>query len=210
VDRAGVAGQRFHRGLHGGQWPGLVGARPSGRSGPQWHAARVATGRARCGVTGGPLTEAQATVRRRRTGNEVSAPSSHGAGTIEEGRRRGEGVWCSTGVRVPFYRVGRGAGRPGMASGGGNWRLHGCHYRSEGGASYSQLKRGELRGRPLQLHGTEEGGAASMARRRRERRRRRCRPGEGGRKGKGGHGLAGRLGLPGCSGPKRSDRPAGH
>jgi hypothetical protein len=35
VDRAGVAGPRFHRGLHGGRWPELVGARPTGRSGPR-------------------------------------------------------------------------------------------------------------------------------------------------------------------------------
>jgi hypothetical protein len=180
-DHAGVAGPRFHRGLHGGRWPGLVGARPSGRSGPRRLAARVVTGRARLGATGGPLTGARATARRRRTGDEASAPSAHGVGTVDEGRRRGEGVRCSTGVRVPFYRVGRGAGRPGMAGGGGNWCLHGCRYRSEGGVSYGRLKRG----RPLQLHGAE-GGAASMARRRRERRRRRCRLGEGGRKGKGG------------------------
>jgi hypothetical protein len=72
-------------------------------------------------------------VRWRRTGDEASAPSGHGAGTIEEGRRRGEGMRCSTGVRVPFYRVGRGAGRPGMAGGGGNWCLHGCRYWGEGG-----------------------------------------------------------------------------
>jgi hypothetical protein len=87
VDRAGVADPRFHRGLHSGRRPGLVGARPSGRSGPRWLAARVAMGRARHGATGGPLTGARATARRRCTGNEASAPSSHGAGTIEEGRR---------------------------------------------------------------------------------------------------------------------------
>jgi hypothetical protein len=33
-----------------------------------------------------------------------------------------------------------------MAGGGGNWRLHGCRYRSEGGGNYSRLKRGELLG----------------------------------------------------------------
>jgi hypothetical protein len=33
---------------------------------------------------------------------------------------------------------------------------------------------------------------------------------EGGRKGKGGHELVGWLGLPGYSGPKRPDGPAGH
>jgi hypothetical protein len=87
MDRVRVAGPRFHRGLHGGRWLGLIGARPSGRSGPQCLAARVATGMARRGTTGGPLTGAQATVRRRRTGDEASAPSVHSAGMIEEGRR---------------------------------------------------------------------------------------------------------------------------
>jgi hypothetical protein len=132
VDRTGVAGRRFHRGLHNGRLPGLIGAWPSGRSGPWRLAARVAKGRARRGTTGGPLTGARATARRQRTDNEGSAPSGHSVGTIMEGRRRGEGVRCSTRVRVPFFMVGRGAGRPGMAGGGDNWRLHGCRYRSEG------------------------------------------------------------------------------
>jgi hypothetical protein len=129
MDRAGVAGPRFHRGLHGGRWLGLVGARPSGRSGPQRLAARVAMGRARCSVTGGPLTGARATARRRRIGDEASAPSGHGARMIEEGRRQGEVVRCSTAVRVPFYMVGRGWG-------GREWRaavVIGRGYRSEGG-----------------------------------------------------------------------------
>jgi hypothetical protein len=142
MDRTGVAGPRFHRGLHGGRWPGLVGARPGGRSEPRRLAARVAMGRARCGATGGPLTGAQVTTRRRRTGDKASFPSSHGAGTIEEGRRRGEVVRCSTGVRVPFYRVGRGAGRPGMAGGGGNWCLHGYRYWSEEGGELWLIEEG--------------------------------------------------------------------
>jgi hypothetical protein len=87
MDRAGVAGPRFHRGLQGVRGPGLVGAWPSGRSGPQRLAARVVMGRARRGATGGPLTIAQATARRRRTGNEALAPNGHDVGTIEEGRR---------------------------------------------------------------------------------------------------------------------------
>jgi hypothetical protein len=120
----------------------------------------VATGRARRGVTGGLLTGAQATARRRHTTDEASAPSGHGAGTIEEGRRRGEVVRCSTGVRVPFYMVGRGAGRPGMMVYFGNWHLHGCCYQSEGGGAVAAPWRG--------------------------RRRRRCRLIEGGRKGNGG------------------------
>jgi hypothetical protein len=57
------------------------------------------------GRLGGPLTEARTTVRRWHIGGGASTPSGHGAGTIEEGRRRGEGVRCSTGVWVPFYRV---------------------------------------------------------------------------------------------------------
>jgi hypothetical protein len=119
VDRAGVAGPRFHRELHSGRRPRLIGARPSDRSGPRRLAARVATGMARRGATRGPLTGAWATARRRRTGDEVLAPGDHGAGTIEEGRRRGEGVRCSTGVRVPFYRVRREAG---VAGNGGRQR----------------------------------------------------------------------------------------
>jgi hypothetical protein len=75
-------------------------------------------GRARRGVTGGSLTEARMMVRRWCTGDGASAPSDHGAGTIEEGRSRGEGVRCSTGVWVPFYRVGREAG----AAGNSGWR----------------------------------------------------------------------------------------
>jgi hypothetical protein len=47
----------------------------------------------------------------------------------------------------------------------------------------------------------ERGGVAPMARRH-ERRRRRCQLGEEGRKGKEGHGLVGRLSLPGRSWPK--------
>jgi hypothetical protein len=69
--------------------------------------------RARRGVTGGPLTGAQTTARRWRTGDGALAPSGRGTGTIEEGRRRGEWVTCSTGVWVPFYRVGREAGAAG-------------------------------------------------------------------------------------------------
>jgi hypothetical protein len=110
VDHAGVAGPWFHCGLHSGRRSGIVGARPSDRSGPRRLATRVVTGRVRRGASGGPLTEARATARRRRTGDEALAPSGHGAGTIEEGRRQGEGVRCSTGVRVPFYGVGREVG----------------------------------------------------------------------------------------------------
>jgi hypothetical protein len=66
--------------------------------------------------------------RRWRTGGGALAPRGYDVGANDEGRRRDEGVRCSTGVWVPFYRVGREAGRPGMMGGGGNWCLHGCHY----------------------------------------------------------------------------------
>jgi hypothetical protein len=69
---------------------------------------RVATGRAQHGTTGGPLTGARTMVSRWRTGGGASAPSGYGA-SANEGGRRGEGVRCSTGVWVPFYRVGREA-----------------------------------------------------------------------------------------------------
>jgi hypothetical protein len=99
LDRAGVADGRGASELSLAAAPGH-GSLPRG-----WQRER-----ARRSATGGPLTGARVTARRRRTGDEASTPSSHGAGTIEEGRRRGEVVWCSTGVRVPFYRVRRGAG----------------------------------------------------------------------------------------------------
>jgi hypothetical protein len=37
---AGVAGPRFHYGLHSGRWQGLAGALPSSRSGPRQLAVR--------------------------------------------------------------------------------------------------------------------------------------------------------------------------
>jgi hypothetical protein len=51
----------------------LAGAWPSGRSEPRRLAARVEMGRARRSATGGPLTQAQMTVRRRRTDGRASA-----------------------------------------------------------------------------------------------------------------------------------------
>jgi hypothetical protein len=51
--------------------------------------------------------------RRWRTDGGASVPSGHGAGAIEEGRRRGEGVRCSTRVWGSFYRVRREAGAAG-------------------------------------------------------------------------------------------------
>jgi hypothetical protein len=46
-------------------------------------------------VTGGPLTEARMTVRRRHTDGGALVPNGYGAGVIEEGRRKDEGVRCS-------------------------------------------------------------------------------------------------------------------
>jgi hypothetical protein len=74
---------------------------------------RVETGRARRGATGGPLTRAWMTVRRRRTDGGASVPNGYDAGVIEEGRRKGEGVRCSTEVWGSFYRPGREAGAAG-------------------------------------------------------------------------------------------------
>jgi hypothetical protein len=70
----------------------------------------VETGRARRDGTGGPLTRAQMTVRRRRTDGGASVLNGYGAGAIEEGRRKGEGVRCSTEVWGSFYRAMREAG----------------------------------------------------------------------------------------------------
>jgi hypothetical protein len=50
------------------------------------------------GCSGLPLTRARTTARRRRTGGVALAPSCYGVGANEEGRWRGEGVGCSTGV----------------------------------------------------------------------------------------------------------------
>jgi hypothetical protein len=71
---------------------------------------RVETVQARRGATGGPLTRARMTVRRRRTDGGASVPNGYGAGAIEEGRRKGEGVRCSTEVWGYFYRAGREVG----------------------------------------------------------------------------------------------------
>jgi hypothetical protein len=71
---------------------------------------RVEMGRARHGATGELLTGARMMARRRRTDGGALVPSGHGAGAIEEGRRRGEGVRCPTGVWGSFYRVRREAG----------------------------------------------------------------------------------------------------
>jgi hypothetical protein len=112
VDRVRVAGPRFHRGLHSGRRPRLVRARPSGRSGPRWLAARVATGRVRRGASGEPLTGARAMTRRRRTGDKTSALIGHGASTIEEGRRRGEGGGAPPECGYPFIgSIGRRGSR---------------------------------------------------------------------------------------------------
>jgi hypothetical protein len=95
---SGVAGPRVHCGL-----PPL----------PQRLAARVETGQARHGATEGPLTRARMTVKRRRTDGGASVPNGYSASAIEEGRRKCEGVRCSTEVWGSFYRAGREAGAAG-------------------------------------------------------------------------------------------------
>jgi hypothetical protein len=71
----------------------------------------VETGRAQRGMTGGPLTRARMTVRRQRTDGGASDPNGYGPGAIEEGRRKGEGVRCSTEVWGSFYRAGAAGNR---------------------------------------------------------------------------------------------------
>jgi hypothetical protein len=46
-----------------------------------------------------------------------------------EGVRGIEGCRIAPGWRWPFIGAGGRRGRPETAGGGGNWRLHGCHYR---------------------------------------------------------------------------------
>jgi hypothetical protein len=93
-----------------GRRQGLAGAWPSGRSRPRRLAVRVETGWAQRGATGGPLTRARMMVRRRRTDGGALVPNGYGVGAVEEGRRKGEGVRCSTEVWGSFYRAGREAG----------------------------------------------------------------------------------------------------
>jgi hypothetical protein len=73
---------------------------------------------------------------------------------------------------VPFYRVGRGRGRPGMAAAAVIGTFMAAIIGSEGGGNYGRWKGGG--GRPL--GGSiprEKEGAVSMARQRKRRRRRR-------------------------------------
>jgi hypothetical protein len=95
-----------HGGPRTGPWRWLARAHPSGRSVPRWHVMRVAMWSGRRGAIEGPLTRAWTTMKRWHTGGGTSAPSDDGAGIREEGRRRGEGVRCSTGVWAPFIGPG--------------------------------------------------------------------------------------------------------
>jgi hypothetical protein len=45
------------------------------------------------------------------------------------GERGGEGCGIAPGWRWPFIGAGERRGWPETAGGGGNWRIHGCHYR---------------------------------------------------------------------------------
>jgi hypothetical protein len=85
--------------------------------------------RERHAATRGPLTGA----RMQRGGGAPAVGLRLQAAPARAQMRRGggevKGVRCFSGVWVPFYRVGRGCGQPGMVGGGDNWRLHHCHYR---------------------------------------------------------------------------------
>jgi hypothetical protein len=85
------------------------------------------------------------TARRWHNGGGVSAPSGHGTGTIEEGRRRGEGVWYSTRVWVPFYTVGGRRGRAAAVIGAFMAAVTGSEGGGAGG-NYDRLKRGGVIG----------------------------------------------------------------
>jgi hypothetical protein len=82
--------------VHGGPWTGpwrrLTEAQLSGRSGPWWLAARVATRRGQCSATGEPLTGAWTTMRRRHDGGGASAQKGDGVGMAERRRGQADGV----------------------------------------------------------------------------------------------------------------------
>jgi hypothetical protein len=94
-----------------GPWQRLTEARPSGRSGPWWLAARVATRRGRGCATGEPLTRAWTTVRRLRNGSRASAQKGDDVGAVE--LRRGHANGCGSVLSGwgSFYRAGGGVPR---------------------------------------------------------------------------------------------------
>jgi hypothetical protein len=97
--------------VHGGPRIGprrwLTGARPNSRSEARWPAGGGTTGRGEHGDPSSGVTEAWATVERRRDGGnkrqrlELGARVKEGARELKrEGKRGGEGWGCS----LPFYR----------------------------------------------------------------------------------------------------------
>jgi hypothetical protein len=89
-----------------GLWQGLARAWPSGRSGPRRLAARVETGRARHGATGGPLTRARMTVRRRRDVCGEWQRSEFDAGVEESLKAGGGGAGVTGGPWGFIYGAG--------------------------------------------------------------------------------------------------------
>jgi hypothetical protein len=109
---AGVAGPRFHCGLHSGQQQGLAGARPSGRSGPRRLAVRRGKEGRRHGKSNLANIEAWKAARGWLTGGGVSAQKGSGEGTVRAKRRSAGGVGVFTEGGAAFYRAKVMWGRP--------------------------------------------------------------------------------------------------
>jgi hypothetical protein len=89
-------------------------------------------GKRRCEELTMGLTRARgATERRGDEGEVVAAVGLDGSVLLceGEGERGGEGCGIAPGWRCPIIGAGGRRGRPKTAGGGGNWHLHGCHYR---------------------------------------------------------------------------------
>jgi hypothetical protein len=114
---AGVAGPRFHRGLHSGRRQGLTGARPSGRSGPRRLAVRRGKEGRRHGECNLANTEAWKAVRGWLTSGGVLARKGGGEGTVRAKRRSAGGVGVFTEGGATFYRAEVRRGRPGAFNG---------------------------------------------------------------------------------------------
>jgi hypothetical protein len=111
---------------------GVDGKSPeNGRGGaPACRCSSVAAGKGNSGVRNSPRGSPELGERRGDEGEVVAA-----VGLDEsvlrcegEGERGGEGCGIAPGWRWPFIGAGGWRGRPETAGGGGNWRLHGCHY----------------------------------------------------------------------------------
>jgi hypothetical protein len=113
----GVVGPRFHRGLHSCRQQGLIGARPSGRSGPRRLAVRRGKEGRRHEETNLANTEAWKAARGRLTGGGVLAWKGGGEGTLRAKRRSAGGVGVFTEGGAAFYRAEVMWGRPGAFNG---------------------------------------------------------------------------------------------